>query len=343
MRWAAAMMGLAGLGWAASACGPALGFACSTDQQCQAGAVEGACQVNGYCSFPDEACPSGHRFGDAAPPDVANVCVEPSEGTSTSTGTDSTGASANDEFAGDDKPDWPALDTSDDGSSATTVALDDDGTSTGPMATTGMDSGSDDPTTGGAQACRSIVDEFEGTEIGAMWGQDVAADTSVGVAGGQLEVTVGPDPVWRQAGISMDLGPMTGGWARLLITELDQPELSMAPGITLSGGICEVQLQLSEGSIWAINWNNEAFMATVLAAEPLPPLPLWLQLRQLETGEVVFEWSTDESTWNELAIGPLPDCGDFSVPLMVGVRSGGQIDEGSVTRTFDRFEACVPE
>jgi hypothetical protein len=340
MRWAAAMIGLAGLGWAASACSSALGFACSSDQQCQAGTVAGACQVNGYCSFPDEACPSGHRFGDAAPPGVANECVEPSEGTST--GSDSTGASANDEFAGDDKPDWPALDTSDEGSS-TTVALDDDGTSTGPAATTtGMSSGSEDPTTGGTEPCMSIVDDFDGEQIAAMWGQDAPLDTSLGVAGGRLEVAIGAHPDWLQALVYMELGPMTGGWARVLISEIDTPLLPLTAGLIFSDGICEVQIQVSEGTIWVDNWADETMTATGLGSTRLPGLPVWLQLRQAETGEVSAEWSADGASWEEIAIGPLPECGDFTGPLGVAVRAGGQLAEAGL-RTFDYFEACVPQ
>jgi hypothetical protein len=330
------LAGLVGLGSAAGGCGVSDVFACASDEQCQSGAVVGACQVNGYCSFPDESCPSGQRFGAAAPSAVANACVDPGEGTGTTTGGSPEDGVVPDPDTGELTTTGPAVDSS------TSLALDEGGTSTGPGDTTGMDTGSDDATTGGPEPCASIVDEFDGNQIAAMWGQNAPLDTSVGVVAGQLEITVGSSPEWLQASIFMDLEPMTGGWARVLISELDDPQHPLAPGITLSEGTCEVQLQISEGVIWALNWSNETLTAELLGNEPLRnEPPIWLQLRVGESGEVYCEWSLDASTWHEIAVGPLEGCDDFTGPLTVAVRAGGQLDEGNV-RTFEAFEACVP-
>ncbi|MEX1364765.1 MAG: hypothetical protein AB1Z98_16680 [Nannocystaceae bacterium] len=63
-------------------CLPADPFECTIDAQCGA-QVEGAqCQSTGFCSFPDEACSSGQRYGELAGMGLAGQCVE-QEGGST--------------------------------------------------------------------------------------------------------------------------------------------------------------------------------------------------------------------------------------------------------------------
>lgn len=70
-------MALSG-GWAAilvavAACSPYGGgaFHCDRDDQCTGG---GSCQGNGLCSFPDQGCASGQRYGGLSG-DLSNVCV----------------------------------------------------------------------------------------------------------------------------------------------------------------------------------------------------------------------------------------------------------------------------
>ena len=60
-------------------------FACNDATQCLAGGVEGTCQPDGWCSFPDPGCESGERYGDYAGEDVAGRCV-PSGGSSSGVG-----------------------------------------------------------------------------------------------------------------------------------------------------------------------------------------------------------------------------------------------------------------
>ncbi len=48
------------------------------------------CESNGYCSFPDEDCTSGRRYGQMAPSELAGVCVGGEAG---STGAESSGGS----------------------------------------------------------------------------------------------------------------------------------------------------------------------------------------------------------------------------------------------------------
>ncbi|MCA9711133.1 MAG: hypothetical protein KDK70_35150 [Myxococcales bacterium] len=69
-------------------------FQCETDTECGA---EGTCQPDvGYCSFPDDACPSGQRFGEHAGDGLSGACVgmggtgssSTSAGETTGSGTD---------------------------------------------------------------------------------------------------------------------------------------------------------------------------------------------------------------------------------------------------------------
>jgi len=66
----------------ALACTSPTAFVCSESSDCTDGSFSGMCQANGYCSFGDDTCASGQRYGDLAPNDLAGTCVE-SEGTTT--------------------------------------------------------------------------------------------------------------------------------------------------------------------------------------------------------------------------------------------------------------------
>ena len=49
-------------------------FTCTEDLQCTRGGTAGTCQPNGYCSFLDDSCPSGQRYGDSSG-GLGGVCV----------------------------------------------------------------------------------------------------------------------------------------------------------------------------------------------------------------------------------------------------------------------------
>ncbi len=63
-------------------------FACEDDQQCHLDGVAGACEAEGFCSFPDDICPSGRRFGEHAGAALAGTCV--GEAATTSNGSEGT-------------------------------------------------------------------------------------------------------------------------------------------------------------------------------------------------------------------------------------------------------------
>jgi len=87
VRWCASIFGL-GLG-AVLACGGAALFPCGDDAECQDGGVGGVCQPEGVCSFPDDECASGQRFGSHSG-GLSNECVPEPGGTTSATTSAST-------------------------------------------------------------------------------------------------------------------------------------------------------------------------------------------------------------------------------------------------------------
>ncbi len=344
MRWVGVTIVLVGVGWAAGACGSSV-FACSSDEQCQGGAPGGVCQPQGYCSFPDDICPSGHRFGDAAPEGVANVCVEPGDGATTSGGPEQESSDGIEPPGPEGTPEGT---TTTPGDGTTTKPVVDD-TSTGPELTTGIDSGMDSEsmTTGPAETCSvAFVDEFEEPEIAPEWYVFQPLATLVWLTEGQLAISISPAPEWVVGGVFMDVESMAGGWARVLVTQADDSGLPLAGGVVITNGTCQLQLFVVAGGILASVWNDELFTTTELAFADDPGVPLWLQIRQdaNENGVFSFEWSPDAVSWNELAAGSFPECGDLVLGVTTGINVGGELEMGSnaSTRYIDQFELCLP-
>jgi hypothetical protein len=77
-------------GFAPWACGGALGFVCGDDADCADGSRAGTCEPTGACSFPDDECPSGSRYGAHAGNGLAGECVDDG-----GTGSETTSATTN--------------------------------------------------------------------------------------------------------------------------------------------------------------------------------------------------------------------------------------------------------
>ena len=104
-------------------------FICEDPSDCP----NGTCEPSGFCSFPDDACTSGQRYGAHAPASVANECVDPIAGTSGSGDADATSspsttvtttldASSAEVGSVDEASTTPLTDTGDDTSTTTTSA-----------------------------------------------------------------------------------------------------------------------------------------------------------------------------------------------------------------------------
>lgn len=143
-----ALLGLAG----SVGCTGAAVFQCAESSQCSIDGRAGTCEPSGYCSFPDETCPSGQRYGDHAAAGLAETCVPTEEATGASTttagGTGTSGGSTGVASTGNPLG-------SDGASVATTAALDtSEGTTTGNAATTSATTSS---STGGSETGSPIT------------------------------------------------------------------------------------------------------------------------------------------------------------------------------------------
>ena len=57
-------------------CGLPAAFPCDVDADCVDGGRFGICQPDGWCSFPDDGCGSGQRYGAHAGGGLAGLCVD---------------------------------------------------------------------------------------------------------------------------------------------------------------------------------------------------------------------------------------------------------------------------
>lgn len=101
-------------------------FVCSSNGQCVQDEQQGTCQPSGVCSFDDQTCPSGQRFGKFAGA-LTDTCVPVDDGTGTGAPTAGAGSTstASDDQVADDLADDASDAQLDDGASDTTRGSDD--------------------------------------------------------------------------------------------------------------------------------------------------------------------------------------------------------------------------
>lgn len=76
---------------ASCACSPSV-FGCVDDSGCAGSEEGGFCEPSGFCSFPDDACPSGRRYGEFSGQGLGGICVDAADsGTSQADASTSTG------------------------------------------------------------------------------------------------------------------------------------------------------------------------------------------------------------------------------------------------------------
>lgn len=80
------------------------GYTCEQDADCVRDRQYGICQAQGACSFPDETCLTGQRFGEAGPIDIAGVCVPPTAANGDVINDEPDGDPDGDDDHGDDGP-----------------------------------------------------------------------------------------------------------------------------------------------------------------------------------------------------------------------------------------------
>jgi hypothetical protein len=114
-----AMRAAAALALACAACGPSA-YACAQDDQCAIDALRGVCQADGLCSFPDDECRSGQRYGEHGGA-VGGQCVPVADDDTSSSGV---GTTADTLASLDGSSSAPGRETSTDGATDTTTTTD---------------------------------------------------------------------------------------------------------------------------------------------------------------------------------------------------------------------------
>lgn len=78
------------LALACTTCGPSA-YVCTDNDECTSAGAVGVCQPDGHCSFPDDECPSGQRYGEHGGA-MAGQCVAETADTGTETSTSTSSA-----------------------------------------------------------------------------------------------------------------------------------------------------------------------------------------------------------------------------------------------------------
>lgn len=82
-------------------------FQCKDDGDCDGEEALGRCEANGWCSFPDDTCGSGRRYGTHAGDGLASLCVPVEPGDDSGTGVDDGMSATVADDADDDNADDP--------------------------------------------------------------------------------------------------------------------------------------------------------------------------------------------------------------------------------------------
>ncbi len=248
-------------------------FSCQLDDECGPG---GTCQAIGHCSFPDDACASGQRFGDNAG-SLSGDCVVVDDATAGGDTTSSTGGAPSPEPTTAAPSTTSAVDGSD------TVAA--DGSSTGAIV---------------PPCSQTYLEPFDGDALDPDW--IVSDDTLVSVADGAVTLTV-PATAGVEYVLIRALGnsgvDLREGWVRA--------EISAVPNELRKQGTLTVWpdegqfLWLAEGGIRPIAPDVEIDGL----GDWDPVAHRWLQIRGT-AGDLVFEYSADARTWTEAGRAAAP-------------------------------------
>lgn len=233
-------------------------FICADASECPGG----TCEPSGFCSFPDDACASGQRYGAHAPASVANACVDPLAGTSGTGEGDATSSPAT------------TLTTSLDASSAEVGSIDE--ASTTPLSDTGDDTST--TTTMPATSSESgmapdvpielppctvetfdddVLDEFE------WWGELVPV-----VAEGTLSVTLATMPT--TGGLGFPNGGFVEREAKVVVVGV--PNQAEATQVALAvGDGTTTMLILHEQDMLIVRHDDSVTLDNRISVTPVVP------------------------------------------------------------------------
>lgn len=283
---------------AATSCGADL-FACSDDDDCAADGSQGICAAAGACAFPDDECPSGHRYGDHAG-GLSGECVPPTDDT---TGADDSGTPT----TADPDTSPSTLDaTASDPDTTTTPA--DTSTTDDPTApvtiTDGSDSSSGDTTSGTDDPDLLVWLRFD-----ELVGASVPNDGALGGAA---------DCLSNCPMVANGVATFDGASTCLIVPHDDQlasPTFTAAawvrrPDVALGWFLFGKAYGDDSQNSWELYMSQSQRMGQYVAVEiipdavvsaPVPPVDTWAHIAATHDGSTMSLW-IDGVLANELAV-----------------------------------------
>lgn len=325
------------------ACGGTGAFQCTEDAQCSDGTASGTCEASGYCSFVDDACPSGQRYGGLAPAGLARMCVSPTDTTAGTEGDDgsspltsTSGADATSTSPGTSSPTTTL--PVDPGSTGESIGEDD---ATGPSATESGSSNGEDGTTSGTTGppvpmCEvTFADAFD-NGLDPEWDTWSSPGSWFALDAETLLFSIAPSAAeWVSAGLYTQLHSFLGGHVRAEVVPFADPIDPIGVWLTMfDQADCEIQIAVESSAVRghsAGTWFDPVAVDTTI--------PIQLQLRVDPDGLVHWEYSTDAGrSWSEV-YAETPPC-DFS-SAHSAIFAGGVHDHPSaVVREVEWYELC---
>jgi hypothetical protein len=324
------------------ACGGGSAFSCTEDAQCRDGTALGVCEASGYCSFVDDTCESGRRYGSLAPQGFAEVCVQPVDATTGTAGDDATADAASEtteDTAGSSSATMPSTTLPvDPGSTGETL----DESTTGPPGSTSsstdaVEDGSSSSSTGpAAPPCEvAFFDEFD-NGVDPEWGTWSDPDSYFAMDTGTLLLSIAPSSIeWVSAGLYTQEHSFLGGHVRVELLPFAAPIDVVGVWLTMfTAENCEVQI--------AVESSGVTGHSAGVWFDPLPidsEQPIWLQLRLEPDGYLHWEVSTNAGdTWTEVH-GEAAPC-DFSAARSAIFAGGMHDGPSSIIREVEWYERC---
>ncbi len=278
-------------------------FECASDNHCELDGVAGFCESIGHCSFPDEACDTGRRFGNLAGT-LSNQCVPPAEPEPT-TSDASTGS---------------ATESEDTGSATGSVTSAQPGASSSGAESSGSSSGEPD------LPCTVLYeDSFPGDALDPTW--QILGDPVV--LGGAVRFAIDPDEFGNYEKIVALGGSRVDLTTGVVTLELDAvPQTIRTQGtLSLEGPDSTVALLWESGGVRPLLGS----MSVDHTAMTLPWVRVEFSPGASGTSNVVFSESEDGRDWVEFgAVEDLAfDASDVQVEL-----TAGSYDEFAIPQEF---------
>ncbi len=281
-------------------------FLCEQHDDCAWGDRAGVCQVSGYCSFGDDSCDSGQRYGEHAGGELEDTCVDP---------------------LGDPEPE----------PNGSVEGFDEPGP--------GDDPGGDGPQLGGGllapEGVRCRLDQFDDDTLDPFWCTNTPPGIEISQSDGLLELDLVPAS-WEggeQFGHlrNCDSVPLRVVVATVEVEQVPDGAPHYEGYLEVGNGARGVGVGAEDGEIYAYRYEGSSY-SYAMAQRYEPEVHRFWRVRGA-AGEQVVETSPDGVAWEALHVYGLP-LEDAWGEARLGVWSdrAPQALDGA---KYDGFELCA--